>query len=112
MGYTIDASFYNTHGDFHMEKTALIKNHTHVKKVWGTPQNFCLVFFDELEKQLFVKKLLKWANKGQMKIIILDHFLPFHQREDPENQTFDKLEETSRGIVILHMYTINENHMM
>ena len=30
---------------------------------WGTPQNFCLTFIDELEKQLFIKKLLKWANK-------------------------------------------------
>ena len=29
---------------------------------WGTPQNFCLAFIDELEKQLFIKKLLKWAN--------------------------------------------------
>ena len=27
------------------------------------PQNFCFVFIDELEKQLFIKKLLKWANK-------------------------------------------------
>ena len=23
---------------------------------WGTPQNFCLAFIDELEKQLFIKK--------------------------------------------------------
>ena len=23
---------------------------------WGTPQNFCLPFIDELEKQLFIKK--------------------------------------------------------
>ena len=29
---------------------------------WGTPQNFCLAFIDEFEKQLFIKKLLKWAN--------------------------------------------------
>ena len=30
---------------------------------WDTPQNFCLAFINELEKQLF-KKLLKWANKN------------------------------------------------
>ena len=29
------------------------KNHTHVKR-WGTPQNFCLAFIDELQKQLFI----------------------------------------------------------
>ena len=37
-------------------------NHKHVKKV-GTPHNFCLIFTGELEKQLFIKKLLKWDNK-------------------------------------------------
>ena len=34
--------------------------------VWqreGTPQNFCVTFIDELEKQLFIKKTVKWANK-------------------------------------------------
>ena len=30
---------------------------------WDTPQNFFLAFIDELEKQLFIKNLLKWANK-------------------------------------------------
>ena len=29
----------------------------------GRPQKFCLAFFDELDKQLFIKKLLKWANE-------------------------------------------------
>lgn len=33
--------------------TQKIKNHTHVTKV-GPPQNFCLTFADELEKQLFI----------------------------------------------------------
>ena len=30
---------------------------------WGAPQNFCLAFSDELEKQLLLKKMLKKANK-------------------------------------------------
>ena len=29
---------------------------------WGTPQNFCLAFIDELKKKL-LKKLLKWTNR-------------------------------------------------
>ena len=37
------------------------KNHTQRK--WGTPQNLCLAFIYELEKQLFIKKTVKWANK-------------------------------------------------
>ena len=30
---------------------------------WGTPQNFCLAFIDEFQKQLLIKKLMKWAKK-------------------------------------------------
>ena len=36
------------------------KNHTQRK--WGTPQNLCLAFIYELEKQLFIKKTVKSAN--------------------------------------------------
>ena len=36
---------------------------THMCRRWGTPQNFCLAFIDELEKQLLIKKLMKWAKK-------------------------------------------------
>ena len=32
---------------------------------WGTPQNLFLEFIDKLEKQIIIKKLLKWANKKQ-----------------------------------------------
>ena len=39
------------------------KNHTHVKK-GGASQNFFLAFVDELDKKLFIKKLLKWDNKN------------------------------------------------
>ena len=30
-----------------------------------TPQNFFLAFIGELEKQIIIKKMLKWANKKQ-----------------------------------------------
>ena len=30
---------------------------THMWRRWGTPENFCLVFIDEHEKQLLIKKL-------------------------------------------------------
>ena len=38
---------------------------------WSTPQNFFLKFIDELEKQLFIKKLLKWANKKHKNVVFL-----------------------------------------
>ena len=44
--------------------------------------------------------------------VILVHFLPFHPHDNLENQNFEKLKKTPRDIIILHMYTINDNHMM
>ena len=45
--------------------TILKKNITHMWRRWGTPQNFFSALIDELEKQIIIKKLLKWAIKKQ-----------------------------------------------
>ena len=45
--------------------------------------------------------------------VILGHFLPFDPPNNLENQNFEKMKKKLlRGIFILHMCTINENHMM
>ena len=44
--------------------------------------------------------------------VILGYFLPFLPPNNPENQNFEKMKETPGDIIILHMSTINENHMM
>ena len=44
--------------------------------------------------------------------VILDHFLPFDHPDDLKNQNLEKLKETPGGIIILHMCTINDNHMV
>ena len=31
---------------------------------------------------------------------------------NPKNQNFEKMKKTPRDIIILHMFTINDNHMM
>ena len=41
----------------------------------------------------------------------MGHFLPFYSNENPENQNFEKMKQTP-GDIILHMCTINDNHMM
>ena len=46
---------------------------------------------------------------------IFCHFVPFFPllpSNKPKNQNFEKLKETPRYIIILHMYTVNDNHMM
>ena len=50
--------------------------------------------------------------------VILDHFLPFYPPppNNPKNQNFEKMKKkpnkTPRDIIILHTYTINDNHIM
>ena len=43
--------------------------------------------------------------------VILDHFLPFYPSNNLKNQNFEKL-KTKPGDIVLHMFTINDNHMM
>ena len=49
---------------------------------------------------------------GQDFFFILDHFLPFHSPNNPENQNFEKMKKMLGGIIILHMCTINDNRMI
>ena len=37
---------------------------------------------------------------------------PFYHPNNPKNQNFEKLKKTPRDIIILHMCTIHDNHMM
>ena len=44
----------------------------------------------------------------RLKTVIMGHFLPF---QSPKNQNFEKMKKAAGDIIILHMYTKNENHM-
>ena len=61
---------------------------------WGTRQNLCLAFIDELEKQLFVKKLLKWANRKRKNFNVYNVVLKKKKKKRKRN---------TPGDMILHM---------
>ena len=44
--------------------------------------------------------------------VILDQFLLFLPPNNQENKKFEKLKKTPGDIIILHMCTINDNHMI
>ena len=46
----------------------------------------------------------------QTKFCHFGQFLHFYN--DPKNQNFEKMEKTTGDIIILHMCTINDNHIM
>ena len=42
----------------------------------------------------------------------MDHFLHFYPSKNPKNQNFTKMKKSSEDIIILHMCTINDTHMI
>ena len=52
-----------------------------------------------------------WSEQIEL-FIILDYFLPFNSPSNQENQKFEKMKNIPGDIIILHMCTINANHMM
>ena len=69
-----------------------------MRRNWGTTQNFFLAFTDELKKQIFIKKLLKWANKKQNNFNIYNAAFFF--------------KKTPGDIIILHLCTKNLDDMI
>ena len=55
------------------------KSHTWLWRRWGTLQNFCLTFTDELEKQLFIKKNC-WSGPTKNSRIIIFTTLHFFKK--------------------------------
>ena len=45
-------------------------------------------------------------------IFYLGYFLPFYPLNDPKNQNFKKMKKSSGDIIMLHMCTKNNDHMM
>ena len=54
------------------------------------------------------KKSLRWTEV----FLILDHFLHSYIPNYPKNENDEKTKKRLGNTIILHMYTINDNHMM
>ena len=44
--------------------------------------------------------------------VIMGHFLPFKLRSNQENENFEKIKKTPGDIIILHLCTTNDDHIM
>ena len=49
---------------------------------------------------------------GQTIFVILDLFSPVYSPNNLKNQNFEKIKQTARDNIILHMCNRNENHVM
>ena len=55
--------------------------------------------------------LRHWVQQTDF-FVILDHFLPFYNHNYSKDHNFEKMKKRPGEIIILHMCTINENHVM
>ena len=44
--------------------------------------------------------------------VILGHFLPFDPPNNLKNQNFENMKKLPEDIIILHLHTTNDDHMM
>ena len=51
-----------------------------------------------------------WAQQAGF-FVILGYFLPFYSPNNPENKNLEKMKKAPEDVIILHMSTINENHI-
>ena len=85
-------------------------------KFWKIENNTCKYYhFSHLyhKWQLYDVSFLGYEVWHRF-FVILGCFLPFYPPTPniPKNQNFKKLKKKPWGIIILHMCTINDNHMM
>ena len=105
-----DKNFRSSH-QMHSVRKGVIRNFgrpatllkiTYMWRRWGTPQNFCSVFIDELEKQLFIKKNC-WS--GSIKNIGILIFTEIKTNNK-------KIKKTPGDIIILYLCTNNLHDMI
>ena len=65
-----------------------------------------------LKSQSYNVCFLRYETQQTEFFLNLNYFLPFYPHNNLENQNFEKMKKIPIDIIILHMCTINENHMM
>ena len=103
--------FFVILGQFLLFTPSMIPKNKILKKMKKVPWNIIILHMCTINEDHMI--FLRYKVRQTEFFVILDHFLLFHCPPDNlENQNFEKLEKTPGGIIILHMCTINGNHIM
>ena len=84
-------------------------NFEKIKKIVQRYYHFTHVYYKWQPYDVWFLRYGAWQTKC---FVIFDCFLPFHPSNKLKNQNFEKLKKIPGDIIILHMCTINDNHMM
>ena len=82
------------------------------EKLKTTPGDAIILHMCTIPRQSYEVWFVRYGVSETEFSAILDRFLPFYSPNSSENQNFEKMENMPTDIIILHMCTINGNHMM
>ena len=85
------------------------QNFLKIKKRHLETSSFTYVY---QKSQSYDVRFLRYRVRQPVFFVFLGHFLIFNPPNDPVNQSFKKMKKIPRDIIILHMCTINGNHVM
>ena len=100
-----------------MQEFLNLKNHTHVKNLGHTSEfHFGIYWWFSYFTPVYQKScwydLLLLRQHDRLKLVILGHFSHLYPLKNQKNQNFEKMKSGTGDIIILHMCTENQDHMM
>ena len=83
-----------------------------IVKLKKSPGNIIIFHIFTINDNHYDVWFLRYGAKQTEVFVILDRFLPFYSPNNPKIQNFGKMKKKPEDIIILHMCTINDSHMM
>ena len=81
-------------------------------KFWKNEKSLEILFYTSVPQMAITWCLVLNIWSATEFFVILYHFFPFYSTSNAENQNFEKLKKKSWDIIISHLCTTNDNHMM
>ena len=80
--------------------------------MWKTPRDIILFTHMHHKLRSYDVWFMRYKVQKTKFFVIMGHFLPFDLRSNQENENFEKIKKPPGDIIILHLCTTNDDHIM
>ena len=78
--------------------------------MWKNPADITLLYMRTINAVIWC--MVSEITSDTVTFVILGYFLPFYPANNLKNQNCEKMKKKPGDIIILHLYTTNDNRMM
>ena len=78
--------------------------------MWKNPGDITLLYMRTINAVIWC--MVSEITSDTVTFVILGYFLPFYHANNLKNQNCEKMKKKPGDIIILHLYTTNDNRMM